>query len=69
MAVEVIIMRQWGCSLWHDEDGQEMAEYALLLAVISLAAAGLLLGPKTSVLIIWNISNSTLANAATLVSH
>jgi Flp pilus assembly pilin Flp len=50
--------------LCHEETGQDMVEYTLLLAFIALAAAAIYMGmtPLTSSL--WGIANSRLANAS-----
>ncbi|MGH9653345.1 MAG: Flp family type IVb pilin [Bryobacteraceae bacterium] len=49
---------------WQAEDGQDMIEYALLLALIALAAVALLGGIGTSVNKIWSGINSSVSNAA-----
>ena len=47
-----------------EEDGQDMVEYALLLAFVALAAVAILGTVKTSINSIWGSVNTTLANAA-----
>lgn len=49
---------------WQAEDGQDMIEYALLLALIALAAVALLGGIGGSVSKIWSGINSSVSNAA-----
>jgi|HubBroStandDraft_2_1064218.scaffolds.fasta_scaffold481442_2 Flp pilus assembly pilin Flp len=51
--------------LWRGEEGQDLTEYVLLLAFISLTTAALVTGPMSSVNQIWVQSNSELAVAAT----
>jgi len=47
-----------------EEDGQDMVEYALLLAFVALAAVAVLTNVKTSINSIWGSVNTNLANAA-----
>jgi Flp pilus assembly pilin Flp len=47
-----------------EEDGQDMVEYALLLAFVALAAVSLLSGVKTSISSIWSTVSTNLATAA-----
>ena len=47
-----------------EEDGQDMVEYALLLAFVALAAVTLLSGVKTSISNLWTSANSSLSSAA-----
>lgn len=49
--------------LWHEEDGQDMVEYTLLLAFIALAGAAAILGMGANVDIIWSGVNSRLTAA------
>lgn len=46
---------------WTDEQGQDMTEYALLLAFVCLASAALLIVSTNSFLGIWSASNSVLS--------
>ena len=47
-----------------DEQGQDLVEYALLLAFIALAAIAVLKNVSTGVGTMFNKVNSTLTNAA-----
>jgi Flp pilus assembly pilin Flp len=47
----------------HDETGQDMLEYALLLAFIALAGAAALLNMSGSENTLWSAANSNLAAA------
>ena len=47
-----------------EEDGQDMVEYALLLAFVALAAVSLLSGVKTSISTLWNSASTNLSDAA-----
>ena len=62
MAVEVNMQRLL-CSLWREEDGQDLIEYSLLITFFALVTAGLIssgLGPITG---IWSTSTSRLVLA------
>jgi Flp pilus assembly pilin Flp len=48
----------------HDEQGQDLIEYTLLLAFIALTAAALLTGISGSVSSIWSNANSRLGAAS-----
>jgi Flp pilus assembly pilin Flp len=50
----------------HDDQGQDLIEYTLLMAFVALASAALFLGAGGSISGIWNTSNSqlTAANAS-----
>jgi Flp pilus assembly pilin Flp len=52
----------------HDEQGQDLIEYTLLLAFVALASAALFIGAGNSVKGIWSITNSQLAAANTSAS-
>jgi Flp pilus assembly pilin Flp len=51
-------------AFWMDEDGQDMVEYALLLAFVALAAVSLLTGVKNSINTIWTSVSTNLSTAA-----
>jgi pilus assembly protein Flp/PilA len=51
-------------AFWQEEDGQDMVEYALLLAFVALAAVALLGGVRGSISTIWTSVSSNLATAA-----
>ncbi|MGD0435842.1 MAG: hypothetical protein ABSB86_05225 [Bryobacteraceae bacterium] len=44
-----------------DESGQDMLEYALLLAFIALAGTAMFLGMSSSANTLWSVANSNLA--------
>ena len=52
----------------HDEQGQDLIEYTLLLAFLTLASAALFIGSGNSIFGIWSVTNSQLVIANTLVS-
>lgn len=52
----------------HDDQGQDLIEYTLLIAFVALASAALFLGAGGSITAIWNATNTQLSNAATSVS-
>jgi Flp pilus assembly pilin Flp len=47
-----------------DEQGQDLIEYALLLAFVALASAALFISSGGSVANIWESANTNLTNAA-----
>ena len=55
-------------ALWHDERGQDLIEYTLLLAFVALASAALYMGAGGNVTTVWTISNNQLSAAATSAS-
>jgi len=57
-------MRQFVCTFFADDDGQDLIEYTLLMAFVALASAALFIGAGGSISTIWTTSNTQLANAA-----
>ena len=55
-------------NLLYDEQGQDLIEYTLLLAFVTLASSALFLGAGNSVKGIWSLTNSQLATANTSAS-
>lgn len=53
---------------WHEEDGQDLIEYCLLLGFVTLCAVGLLTGMRTSLMGLWTQTNSALTSAETVAS-
>ena len=53
---------------WQEEDGQDMVEYALLLAFIALAAVALLTSVKSNVSTLWQDISNALVDAVTAAS-
>jgi Flp pilus assembly pilin Flp len=51
--------------LWHDEAGQDLIEYTLLMAFVALASAALFISSGASISAIWSTSNTQLSTAAT----
>jgi Flp pilus assembly pilin Flp len=49
---------------WANQEGQDLTEYALMLAFVVLAAAGLFLVSGSSVVTIWSVSNDIISAAA-----
>jgi Flp pilus assembly pilin Flp len=50
-------------ALWREEDGQDLIEYALLMAFIALAAVTVLGSLKTNIQGLWNSISDALVNA------
>lgn len=51
-------------TIWREEEGQDLVEYSLLLALIALAAIALLTAAGGSVKTIWTSINSSLTSAS-----
>ena len=51
-----------------EEQGQDLVEYTLLLAFVSLASAALFLGTGGAVTGIWSVANSRLVNANSIAT-
>ena len=49
---------------WLDQQGQDLTEYALLLAFVVIAAAGLFVVSGSSIVTIWSASNNIMTTAA-----
>ncbi len=52
-------------AFWQEEDGQDLIEYALLMAFIALAAVAVLGTLKTNITSLWNSISNALSNAVT----
>jgi Flp pilus assembly pilin Flp len=50
--------------LWTDEQGQDLAEYGIALAVIGALAAAVVTVIATNVNTLWSRANSVIADAA-----
>ena len=50
-------------TFWHDDQGQDLIEYTLLMAFVALASAALFVGAGGSISGIWSTSNSQLVAA------
>ena len=59
--MEVIVLE----SLLRDENGQDIVEYTLLMAALTIACAALVIGVGQQTAGIWSIVNSRLAAANT----
>ena len=51
-----------------EDQGQDLVEYTLLLAFVSLASAALFLGTGGAVTGIWSVANSNLVNANSIAT-
>ena len=51
-----------------EEQGQDLIEYSLLLAFVSLASAALFIGAGGSLSSIWTVANNQLSNGASSAS-
>lgn len=61
-------MKSFVAGLWHDDAGQDLIEYTLLMAFVALASAALFIGAGGSISGIWSVTNSQLAAASTQAS-
>ncbi len=61
-------MKQTFYHLLENEEGQDLIEYTLMLACVSLGAAGLMRGAGSSVSPIWTAASTTLSSAVTKAS-
>jgi len=52
-------------AFWREEDGQDLIEYALLMAFIALAAVAVLGSVQTNIGKLWNAISNALSNAVT----
>ena len=52
----------------HDDSGQDLIEYTLLMAFVALASAALFLGAGGSISGIWTVSNNQLTQANVMAS-
>ncbi len=50
-------------SFWLEESGQDLIEYALLLAFVALAAAAIFIQAGATLTGIWSTTNLVLSNA------
>jgi Flp pilus assembly pilin Flp len=55
-------------SLLHDEQGQDLIEYSLLLAFVALGTGAIFVGAGKNVSGVWKAANTTLATAQTMAA-
>jgi Flp pilus assembly pilin Flp len=55
-------------NLIHDEEGQDLIEYSLLIAFVALGTSAVFAGAGKSVSGVWKTANSTLASAQTIAA-
>jgi Flp pilus assembly pilin Flp len=58
-------MRTFWSRFWHEEEGQDLIEYTLLMAFVALASAALFINAGGSINGIWTSASTQLQNAAT----
>lgn len=56
-------MKNFFYQLWEEEQGQDLIEYTLLLAFITLAVAGVMSKAGASADTVWTAASTTLSNA------
>jgi Flp pilus assembly pilin Flp len=47
------------------EDGQDLSEYCLIVALVALVALGIFIHVSGGIENMWNVANTSLGNAAT----
>jgi Flp pilus assembly pilin Flp len=57
-------MKTFIVSLWHDEQGQDLIEYTLMIAFVALAASSLFIGAGKGIATIWSTTNSQITAAS-----
>lgn len=55
-------------TFWQEEDGQDLVEYALLLAFIALAAVAILSSVQSNIKTLWNDISNALSDAVAAAS-
>jgi Flp pilus assembly pilin Flp len=60
-------MERFKCFL-RDEQGQDLIEYTLLMAVVALASAAIFINAGRSVKSVWGVASTQLVNAAIAAS-
>lgn len=61
-------MHQFLYNFWHEEDGQDLIEYTLLITFIAVATAAVVGQGQNSIRAIWTSSNSSIQAANTSAS-
>ena len=61
-------MKQTIKNFLHDEQGQDLIEYTLLMAFVALASAALFLGAGGNISGVWTSGNTQLSTANTSAS-
>jgi Flp pilus assembly pilin Flp len=55
--------------VWRDDEGQDLTEYSLLLALVVLIIAAIITAPMPAVNQIWSQGNSELSTAASIAAY
>jgi Flp pilus assembly pilin Flp len=64
-------MQAWWQRTWQalrEDNGQDLAEYCMLLALVVLIAAGIFVKVSGGLQSVWTVANSTLNNTAASTS-
>jgi Flp pilus assembly pilin Flp len=61
--------REFSIQRWYREEiGQDLSEYCLIIALVMLAAAGILVKVSGGIQNLWTAANTTLANTSVSTS-
>jgi Flp pilus assembly pilin Flp len=55
--------------MWHDDDGQDLIEYALIAGLVSLCCWVAITAAGTSIAGVWNSVTGALSNASTSATN
>ncbi len=58
---------QWIVDFWLEQQGQDLIEYSLLLALVALVIAGFVEFAHPSIKTIWEVNDNTLLKANALL--
>jgi Flp pilus assembly pilin Flp len=61
-------MKQLICQFVHEDAGQDLVEYTLLLAFVCLASAALFIGAGASMSSVWVDANLIVSNAGVIAN-
>jgi len=57
-------MQKMLSAFWNEDSGQDMVEYALLLGVFAVIGAGVLVGVRQQVVVVWQTVSAGILNGA-----
>ena len=57
-------MQKMLSAFWNEDSGQDMVEYTLLLGVFAVIGAGVLVGVRQQVVVVWQTVSAGILNGA-----